>query len=337
MPEGLLAQQYTMADNFFHAAFGGSFLNHQWLICACTPVWPNAPASKVAQLDATGVISRDGSVTPDGFVVNTNFTINAPHPANITDTTQLVPNQTMPTIGDRLSDKNISWAWYSGGWNDAMAGKPDPLFQYHHQPFAFYANYADGTAAKAAHLKDETDFLSAVSSNSLPAVSFIKPLGPDNEHPGYTDLLRGQQHVASLVSAVQNSPAWADSVIIITYDEHGGRWDHVAPPAGDRWGPGIRVPAIIISPFAKKHFVDHTQYDTTSILKLIETRWDLAPLGTRDATVNDLTNALDLAPAPVVGMPTTGQGDDTSGFIVALAAADLVMIAAGWAVKRLTT
>src|SRR4051794_24430347 len=91
MPEGKLAQQYTMADNFFHAAFGGSFLNHQWLICACTPVWPNAPDAIKAQVDATGVMTKDGQVTPDNFVINTSFTINSPHPANITDTTRLVP------------------------------------------------------------------------------------------------------------------------------------------------------------------------------------------------------------------------------------------------------
>src|SRR5262249_9516105 len=107
-------------------------------------------------------------------------------------------------------------------------------------------------------------------------------LGPDNEHPGYADLLRGQNYVASLVSAVQNSPYWKDTAIIITYDENGGRWDHVAVPKGDRWGPGTRVPAIIISPYARRGFVDHTRYDTTSILAFIESRWDLAPLGKRD-------------------------------------------------------
>jgi phospholipase C len=71
-------------------------------------------------------------------------------------------------------------------------------------------------------------------------------------------------------------------------------WDHVAPPKIDRWGPGTRVPALVISPFAKKGFIDHTQYDTTSILKLIETRFGLAPLGTRDAATNDMTNAFEL-------------------------------------------
>jgi len=238
-------------------------------------------------------MTKDGQVTPDGFAVNTSFTVNSPHPGNITDKTMLVPEQTAPTIGDRLSDKNVSWAWYSGGWNTAVIGHPDPLFQFHHQAFAFYANYADGTPGRAEHLKDEGDFYSDVAGNKLPAVSWIKPLGADNEHPGYATELNGQQHVADLVSTIQNSPYWNDTAIIITYDEHGGRWDHVAPPVRDKWGPGSRVPAIIISPFAKKNFVDHAQYDTTAIMKLIEERWNLQPLNERDAKAGDLLTAFD--------------------------------------------
>ena len=290
MPVGRLAQQYVLADNFFHAAFGGSFLNHFWLICACTPKFAAAPPSLRAQLDVNGVMVKDGAVTPDGYAINTLFTKNSPHPANA-DPAALVPNQTMPTIGDRLSERGVSWAWYSGGWNDALAGHPDPLFQFHHQAFAFFTKYADGTPGRAAHLKDEHAFFRDVLAGTLPSVVFIKPLGPDNEHPGYTDMLRGERHVAELVRAVANSPAWPGSVIIVTYDEHGGRWDHVAPPVVDRWGPGSRVPAVIISPLAKRHYVDHTMYDTTSILKLIEMRWGLAPLGTRDAHISGLEGA----------------------------------------------
>jgi len=293
LPVGKLAQEYVLADNFFHAAFGGSFLNHVWLICACTPQWPDAPADLRAQLDADGMMVKDGEVTPDGYVVNTAYTINQPHPARITDPTHLLPNLMLPTIGDRLSEKGVSWAWYSGGWNDALAGRPHAIFQYHHQPFAYFAKYADGTAAKAAHLKDEEDFFRDLKEGRLPAVAFVKPNGPDNEHPGYATLLRGQEHVLKLVRAVMDSPYWQDSAIIITYDENGGRWDHVPPPKSDRWGPGTRVPTVIISPHAKRRYVDHTLYDTTSILKFIETRWRLAPLGTRDARANDLTSAFD--------------------------------------------
>jgi acid phosphatase len=304
MPEGVLAREYTLADNFFHAAFGGSYLNHMWLVCACSPVFPDAPAGIVARLDADGVMVEDGIATPDGYAVNTVYTVNTPHPAG-TAADELLPNQTFPTIGDRLSEAGVSWAWYSGGWNDAVAGRPDPLFQFHHQPLAYFARYADGTPGRAQHLKDERDFLHAVRTRTLPSVSFVKPLGPDTQHPGYADVARGQQHVAELVQAVKDSPYWGTTAIVITYDENGGFWDHAAPPPPkDRWGPGSRVPTIIISPFARKGYVDHTEYDTTSILKTIEVRWGLAPLGTRDAGAADLRNAFE--PAAGVGLPRTG-------------------------------
>jgi phospholipase C len=291
LPLAAEAAQYTICDNFFHAAFGGSFLNHIWLIAARTPVFPNAPASVVAKLDSLGNLVQDGFVTPDGFAVNTSFSVNQPHPA--VPANQLVPNQTFPTIGDRLSDRHVSWAWYSGGFANALAGNPDPLFQFHHQPFVYFFNYRDGTAAKAQHLKDEAEFFTAAQQGTLPAVSFIKPLGPDNEHPGYADMVTGEQHVLDLINAIRNGPDWRNTAIIVTYDEHGGFWDHVAPPVVDRWGPGSRVPAIIISPFAKRHNVDHHRYDTTSILAFIERRWGLAPLTDRDANANDLTAAFD--------------------------------------------
>jgi phospholipase C len=311
LPEGQLAKQYTLADNFFHAAFGGSMLNHFWLIAGATPQWPSAPASLVAQVGPDGALVKDGAVTPDGYLVNTAFPANGPHPATITDTAQLVPPLTLPTIGERLDEKNIAWGWFSGGWTAAAAGHPDPLFQFNHQPFAYFAKYANGTPGQAAHLHDEQDFLRAVQDNTLPAVAFVKPDGADNEHPGYAELARGQQHVAELVQAVQQSAAWGDTAIIVTYDESGGFWDHVAPPRGDRWGPGTRVPAIVISPYAKKGYVDHTQYDTTSILKLIEERWGLAPLGARDAAASGLDNAFDFSQTP--GAPSGDMPAGASG------------------------
>jgi phospholipase C len=292
LPLAAEAVQYTLCDNFFHGAFGGSFLNHIWLIAAAPPVFPNAPASAIAQLDAAGNLIHDGFVTPDGYAVNTSFSVNMPHPST-TPAAQLVPNQTMPTIGDRLSDKRISWAWYSGGYADALAGHPGPLFQFHHQPFIYFTKYADGTATKAQHLKDETEFVNAVKNHNLPAVSFIKPYGIDNEHPGYTDVLTGEMHTDSLIQLVRKSSYWKNTAIIITYDEHGGFWDHVAPPVVDRWGPGSRVPTLVISPFAKRGYVDHRYYDTTSILALLEHRYGLRPLSTRDARADDLSNAFD--------------------------------------------
>jgi phospholipase C len=171
--------------------------------------------------------------------------------------------------------------------------RPAKLFQFHHQPFAYFAKYAPGMPGRR-HLKDEADFFHELATGNFPAVAFVKPLGDNNEHPGYSTVVAGQQRVAVPVKAVQNSSIWPHAVVIVTYDEHGGRWDHVPPPVIDCWGPGLRVPTVIISPFAKQGFVDHTEYETVSIFKFIETRWGLPLLNERDWRANDLAQALDL-------------------------------------------
>ena len=134
-PLGRLAAQYTLLDHFFHAAYGGSLLNHFFLIGAAAPKWPNAPAVVRAKLAPDGKVLQNGAVTPDGYLVNTAYSSIGPHPAN-TPKDELVPPLTNVTIGDRLSAKGISWAWYSGGWDAAIAGHPGPLFEFNHQPFA---------------------------------------------------------------------------------------------------------------------------------------------------------------------------------------------------------
>jgi phospholipase C len=329
LPEGQLAQEYLLCDNFFHSAYGGSFLNHQWLIAAATPPWTTSiPAGWQSSYDPAGKVLLDNQLTIDGkYAVNTTQPLLAPFSPGTPTNKRLLINNTdpsqpgyLPNIGNRLDDAGINWKWYSGGWNDALASNTaanSELFQFHHQPFAYYTKYAPfltaptanypmpgplpqlnpATTGPNAHLRDEEDFFEDVASGKLPPVAFIKPIGKNNEHPGYTDEVTGQKHVAELVAAVRNSGIWEDSVIIITYDENGGRWDHVVPPVrADGWGVGVRVPAIIISPFTKHGGIDNTEYETVSILKLIERRFDLAPLSSRDKDpkINDLTHALGL-------------------------------------------
>ena len=119
-------------------------------------------------------------------------------------------------------------------------------------------------------------------------------------------MLLGDRHILELVNHLEKSPQWSHMLVVITYDENGGFWDHVAPPKADRWGPGSRIPAIIVSPFAKRGYVDHTLYDTTSILRFITRRFGLPNLPgitVRDAALaasgspplGDLVNALDLS------------------------------------------
>ncbi len=341
-----IAQKYTLADNFFPGAFGSSFLNHQYLICACAPfdfktrddpktfegnvsivnddgvslkLDPKNPSSA---LDGPPKYARYGVLTPDFYAVNTMQPAYQPSgnlPAKGGDPLLADPAkrntlspQVAATIGDRLSAAGIGWAWYSGGWQVALDGGAAVskiAFQYHHQPFNYYANYAPGTAARAEHLRDGgldgAQFIAAIDAGNLPPVTFYKPQGNLNEHAGYATIGAGDAHIAELIAHLEKSPQWPNMVVIVTYDENGGWWDHVAPPKGDRWGPGTRIPAMIISPFAKRGVVDHTQYDTGSIQRLINRRFGLAPLPgivQRDtalrehaqAPMGDLTGALNL-------------------------------------------
>jgi len=294
------AREFTLCDNFFTAAWGGSMLNHIWLIAGITPVWPGAPANQIAEpvFDSNGTLiglTTDGNVTPDGFCVNDVQPYFPPFEEGMAVVDRMPPQLT-PTIGDRLSDAGVSWAWYAGGWDDAVAGNPAQTFEFHHQPFSYFAPYGEGMPGRE-HLRDETVFLSSLRDGTLPAVSFIKPLGILDEHAGYSTVAGAENHAVELIEAVQASPFWERSAIVVTYDDFGGWYDHVAPPPIDRWGPGGRVPALIISPWARKGFIDHTPYDHTSILKFIEWRWGLAPLGPRDAMAWNLLPAFEFGEA----------------------------------------
>jgi acid phosphatase len=369
--------KYAILENFFQAAFGGSYLNHQWLIAAASPVC--SPANGCPVNATHSVLDRNGSPTlfsppassqppgmgrlytsPDSGLVNGvltqscglqttrpglacgDYSVNTQQPAFQPSGLfgAKLPAQTNPTIGDRLTANGIDWAWYSGGWSnaDGDVGQPgwtngvvanphsttgcydpnvdqgvshwpecpDNLFQYHHQPFNYYAAFTtqtqDGLDNRAAHLLDEQEFLQRANSSqskcNLKPVSFVKPIGEENEHPGYASEPDGSDHLVSLLQAIESSKCKEDTLVLVTYDEFGGQWDHVPPPGQgndngphDQWGPGTRIPAIVISPFLKGPFVvDHTEYDTTTVLSTIEQRYGLAPLGTRDAAMNSLMN-----------------------------------------------
>ena len=333
-----LAKDWVLADNFYQGAFGGSYLNHQFLICACANTFTPAQQTRTASGGGTvtvpiSVLNADGvtltttasspasalngaplfvgsvNLTPFDSAAGVYYGVNTLQPAYIPsgngvgtpqtsvnmDALTTVPPQTNTTIGDLLSAANVSWAWYAAGmqyaidhgvYNGAAGLDPHgnlvPNFQAHHNPFNYYKNYATGTAARAQHLKDGglagSTFIQDIDAGHLPAVTFYKPQGNLNGHPGYTDLTLNDQHIIDVVNHLKNSPQWKDMVIVITYDEFGGQWDHAAPPKADMFGPGTRIPAIIVSPFAKRHKVDHTQYDTTSILKLITRRYSLPVL-----------------------------------------------------------
>ncbi|HEU6456404.1 MAG TPA: acid phosphatase [Roseateles sp.] len=292
-----LAQRYTLADNFFQSAFGGSFLNHQWLVCACTPLFPDAPAD-IKAVDEQGTVPtrhEEADVTVDGYAVNTT---QGPWLYDPTKKQALLPVQTQPTIGDRLSEKGVDWAYYAQDYRRAVAataaGKGLSSFSYHHQPFTYFKRFVDSAEQRERHLKDRDDFIADVRAGKLPPVSFYKPTGGKNMHPGRGSVADGDAEATAIVEEIIKGPQWRNTVVIVTTDENGGFWDHVAPPKGDRWGPGSRIPALVVSPFSEGGRIDHTQYETVSILRLIEERFGLKPLGSRDANATSLARALKL-------------------------------------------
>jgi phospholipase C len=195
----------------------------------------------------------------------------------------------------------------------------DAVFQFHHQPFDYYANYADGTPGRVNHLFDEQHLIketdaagadlatySLQSGATLKPVTFLKPIGEQNEHPGYASESAGSGHLVKMIQALlgPSNPDAAHTMIVVTYDEFGGSWDHVPPPGTpanpgphDPIGPGTRVPALVISPALAQSGVDHTSHDTTSILTTIENQFGVGhvvqPNGapTRDASVAALSTA----------------------------------------------
>ena len=354
--------KYAIADNFFQGAFGGSFLNHQWLVAAATPVFAGAVQDGSAAdlhsiVDANGMPTTTPLYAPTTTVKDAQLTVKCPSPVAGLACGDFAVNTTQPffqpfspgtavarrlpplhhaTIGDRLTAADIDWAWYAGGWSNANgdasgagwtngAGPacsdpkafatavfpncPDKLFQFHHQPFNYFAAFdattVAGRANRQAHLRDEVELeqltASSQSTCRLKPVSFVKPIGAENEHPGYTGETQGSDHLVALIDAIQTSACGKDTMIIVTYDEFGGSWDHVPPPGQsnhqgphDQWGPGTRVPALIVAPHLREPFVvDHTAYDTTSILATLEKRYGLPPLGSRDGAVEDLSNVFE--------------------------------------------
>ncbi|AZE52862.1 Acid phosphatase [Pseudomonas synxantha] len=346
-----VAKEFVLCDNFFQGAFGGSFLNHQYLISATAPFYPDAAqsvakaqiatlqsddptATRLKPLDKSPASAMTGppqfgpsALTPDGYGVNTlappywptwirdpdNPDYSKPDLPNV-----LVP-QTHEHIGDKLSKKNVDWAWYAGAWQATLEQFKDsggipriPNFQYHHQPFNYFKQQGPQNRAERdkrlrdGGLGDESTtnkFFADAQAGKLPAVSFYKPQGNLNMHAGYADIASGDRHIARALKVLQESPQWKNMVVVVTVDENGGWWDHVAPPKGDRWGPGTRVPALVVSPFARKGTVDHTVYDTASILRLITRVFQLetldglkqrddAMIARGQKPMGDLTNAL---------------------------------------------
>ena len=212
---------------------------------------------------------------------------------------------TMPTIFDRLDASRVSWKFYVKNYDPSLtfrtvtSGNPKDS-QVAWVPLLSMPAFVDDPA-RFSNIVDLSSLYRDLSAGTAPAVSYLVQGGTSEHPPG--DVAHGQQAVASLIAAIMRSPVWSSSAIIISWDDWGGWYDHVVPPQVDGDGYGLRVPALIISPYARHGFIDHTTSDFTSILKFIERLHGLAPLTTRDEQASDMLEAFDFNQTPGAPVP----------------------------------
>jgi phospholipase C len=232
---------------------------------------------------------------------------------------QKVMSFTGTTIADLLLAHGVGWSWYAGGYKAMKDANPQTAadcppapadcmldvkgypcdYDASDVPFAYYKSVAD----KPGMMRDyDTEFAADLTAGKLPPVAFVKPIGYKTEHPGgYVTISAGVTFVKDLVDKVAASPLASSTLVILTYDEGGGFFDHVAPPATstvDNQPYGTRVPTLAIGPFAKQNYVSHVTMEHSSIVKFIEWNWlggITGRLAGRDATVNNIGDLLDPA------------------------------------------
>ena len=302
-----LADEYVLFDRFFQAMSGGSTGNALYLVAARSAVWPQAPQHLRGSFDPP-LFGKHYDA--HGTLINDLSPLNGPTGASIEDLKRSPPpdEQKYPNIGDRLSAAGLSWAWYNEGWNAVKPWAMKRAFDHgtgsavvdtgrlyvpHHNPFQYYPSWFHNV--RAGHIRDSEDFLADARTGHLPNVSFIKATGAHDEHPADSTPRWGEDWVMTLLKAVGESPVWDKTAVVITYDEGGGFWDHIAPPRPDAYGCGTRIPALLVSGWARRGYVDHRIADTTSVLALIEARFGLEALTRRDAQAYNMLDGLDFS------------------------------------------
>jgi phospholipase C len=235
---------------------------------------------------------------------------------NDANTPFTIPPSNLRSIGDALNDKGVSWAYYGDQWNAYLGdkyqlnygtvGKKSDQYCNICNPFQYESSIMTDPAQRTAHLKDTADLYQDIANGSLPAVSYVKPSGWVDGHPASSKLNLFEGFVKKIVDEVQsNKKLWADTAILVTFDEGGGYYDSGYVQAVDYFGDGTRIPMIAVSPFTKAGHISHVYGDHASVVKFIETNWGLAPLTgrSRDNLPNPKVSGNPYVPvnAPAIG------------------------------------
>jgi phospholipase C len=205
----------------------------------------------------------------------------------------------IPTIFDRLQESGVSWKFYIQNYKPEVTyrdrGTGDSAAQVVWCPLLDYARFLDDPELNS-HIVNLEEYFTDLENNTLPSVSYIVPSGASEHPPG--SILAGQRFVKKLLNSLMESDSWQSSAFMWSYDDWGGWYDHVPPPDVGEFGYGFRVPALLVSPYAKKGYIDHTQLDFTSMLKFIQYNWTIEPLANRDANAQNFLDAFDFKSGP---------------------------------------
>ncbi|CAA9570688.1 MAG: Acid phosphatase [uncultured Truepera sp.] len=206
----------------------------------------------------------------------------------------------LPTIFDRLQEKGVSWKFYVNNYDPQLNYrnlKDSPFLhpQVQWVPLLSFDRFIDDPKL-SSHIVDMSEYFEDLRNGTLHAVSYMLALGATEHPPAHPE--KGQRFVRKVLQPLISSEMWNSSAFILTYDDWGGWYDHVPPPQVDRYGYGFRVPTLLVSPYAKRGYVDSTVLDSTSILKFIEQNYGLKPLATRDARANSIAGAFDFTNPP---------------------------------------
>jgi phospholipase C len=290
------AQHFTLADEFFSSIYGPTGVEHLWTFAAQSDRFVDH--ERPGQL---GVGKRQFCDDP----LESAFSFRQLSRADQEKVYQLEqqgasgaaqvpaywearwPCTDIKVLPDELKAAGISWKEYRGP-NEWV----QPLRMVRHVRFS--SMWKDVVSSDA--------FIPDLNNGKLPSVSWVSPPFPLSDHPPLS-MCRGENWTVRLMNAIMDSPYWKSTAVVLTWDDFGGFYDHVPPPHVDMYGLGPRVPAIIISPWSRPGYVDHTTYEFASVLHFIETIFDVPPMTSRDANASDMLGAFDFNQQPIGPLP----------------------------------
>lgn len=289
-----LAEQYTFGDRMFQTNQGPSFPAHQFIISGTSAPTASSPLFASENVSA-GSISKPSVPSTAGCVAPSDAFVYLVDRAGNESLTQY-PCFEHPTLIDLLEARRVSWRYYAPSGNSIWVG-PDAI-QHICQPETRNGELVCTGSIWSKVTIPQTRIFVDIAGSKLPQVSWVIPDGRSSDHAGMTNDGSGPSWVASVVNAIGNSPYWKNTAIIITWDDWGGWYDHVPPPIINSYEYGFRVPLIVVSPYAKRAYISHTQHDFGSILRFVEEQFGLPSLGYADAHADDLSDCFDYKQSP---------------------------------------